>query len=83
MNKNILFMFHVLLTLVCSSCIHNSKIDKKETLSMKVPDVDTLSCDTTNYTIELCPIFGMDLWIDSSDMRAQSNLIMKLIDNRL
>ena len=50
---------------------------------MKVPDVDTLSCDTTNYTIELCPIFGMDLWIDSSDMRAQSNLIMKLIDNRL
>ena len=50
---------------------------------MKVPEVDTLSCDTTNYTIELCPISGMDLWIDSSDMRVQSNLIMKLIDNRL
>lgn len=48
MNKNILFTFHVLLTLVCSSCIHNSKIDKKETLSMKVIEVDTLSCDTTN-----------------------------------
>ena len=48
MNKNILFTFHVLLTLVCSSCIHNSKIDKKETLSMKVTEVDTLSCDTTN-----------------------------------
>ena len=80
MNKNILFTFPVLLTLVCSSCIHNSKIDKKETLSMKVTEVDTLSCDTTNYTIELCPISGMDLWIDSSDMRVQSNLIMRLID---
>lgn len=80
MNKNILFTFPVLLTLVCSSCIHNSKIDKKETISMKVTEVDTLSCDTTNYTIELCPISGMDLWIDSSDMRVQSNLIMRLID---
>lgn len=80
MNKNILFTFPVLLTLVCGSCIHNSKIDKKETLSMKVTEVDTLFCDTTNYTIEISPISGIDLWIDSSDMRVQSNLIMRLID---
>ena len=80
MKKNILFTFPVLLTLVFSSCIHNSKINKKETLSMKVTEVDTLFCDTTNYTIELCPISGMNLWIDSSDMRVQSNLIMRLID---
>ena len=30
MNKNFLFTFPVLLTLVCSSCIHNYKKEKKE-----------------------------------------------------
>lgn len=80
MKTNILLTFPVLLTLVCSSCIHNSKNDRKETLSMKVTEVDTLFSDTTNYTIELCPISGIDFWIDSSDMTVQSDLIMRLID---
>lgn len=66
--------------MACSSCIHNSKNDGKETHSMKVTEVDTLFCDTTNYTIELCPISGIDFWIDSSDMTVQSDLITRLID---